>query len=170
MVITDLIPWKKRGAKFSVVRQDFSDFALSLQNERKRMFEDFFRDPFGLTRYEDVGPAWGGFNPQVDISETDKEYIVAAELPGLEENDVQVSLSHHTLTISGDKKAEKRDKGKNYYRVERSYGTFSRSISLPDEVDEDKIEAAFKNGVLTINLPKTSEVVSQQKRITIKKG
>jgi HSP20 family protein len=134
------------------------------------MFEDFFRDPFGLTRYEDVGPAWGGFNPQVDISETDKEYLVVAELPGLAENDVQVSLRHHIITISGDKKAEKRDIGKNYYRVEQSYGSFNRSISLPDEVDEDKIEAAFKNGVLTINLPKTTEGVSQQKRITIKKG
>jgi len=170
MAITDLIPWKKRGAKFSVVRQDFSDFALLSQNETDCMFEDFFRDPFGLTRYEDVGPAWGGFNPRVDISETDKEYIVSAELPGLEENDVQVSLSHHTLTISGDKKAEKRDKGKNYYRVERSYGSFSRSISLPDEVDEDKIEAAINNGALKVNLPKTAEATSQRKQITIKKG
>jgi len=170
MAITDLIRWKKGEAKLPVVRQDFYDFALTLQNEMDCMFEDFFHDPFSRAHYDNVSPAWGDSNPQVDIRESDKEYIVVAELPGLEENDVQVSLSHHTLTISGDKKAEKRDKGKNYYRVERSYGTFSRSISLPDEVDEDKIEAAFKNGVLTINLPKTSEVVSQQKRITIKKG
>jgi len=170
MAITDLIPWKKEEAKLTGVRQDYSDFALSLQNEMNCIFEDFFRDPFGLTRYEDVGSAWGGFNPQVDNSETDKEYIVSAELPGLEKNDVQVSLSHHTLTISGDKKNEKRDKGKYYYRVERSYGFFNRSIPLPDDVDEDKIEAAFKNGVLTINLPKTAEGVSQQKRINIKKG
>lgn len=170
MAITDLIPWKKDETKLPVVRQDYPDLALSLQNEMHRMFEDFFHDPFGLTHFGEFNPTQGVFNPQVDISETDKEYIVSAELPGLDEKDIHVSLSHHTLTISGDKKAEKRDKGKNYYRVERSYGVFNRSIPLPDEVDEDKIEAAFKNGVLTVNLPKTTEAVSQPKRITIKKG
>jgi HSP20 family protein len=170
MAITDLIPWKKEEAKLPIVRQDPSDFALSLHDEMNHMFEDFFRAPFGMTRFGDFGSTGGGFNPQVDISETDKEYIVAAELPGLEEKDVQVSLSHHTLTISGEKKVEKRDKGKNFYRVERSFGTFNRSIPLPDEVDEDKIEAVFKNGVLTINLPKTTQAISQRKQITIKKG
>lgn len=99
--------------------------------------------------------------------EGDKEMKVSAELPGLDEEDVEVTLANNVLTISGEKKDEKQDRGKNYYRMERSYGSFKRSISVPLEVDTDKVEATFKQGVLTITLPKTA-AAQRRKRIAVK--
>jgi len=139
---------------------------FGLQRNIDRMFDEFFND-FG--RFE-LSPFNGDnlsmFNPSLDISETDAEIKVSAELPGLSEEDVDVSLSHNVLTISGEKKAEKEDKGENYHRVERSYGSFKRSVTLPSQVDANKVEADFKNGVLTIVLPKTAE--TQTKHIDVK--
>jgi len=106
----------------------------------------------------------------MDVSENDKEVKVEIELPGMEENDVQVSLSHNTLTISGEKKSEKEDKSRNYHRIERSYGSFSRSIPLPEGIDQDKIEAMFKKGVLHVVLPKTAQYVQEQKQIKVKRA
>jgi HSP20 family protein len=136
-----------------------------------RLFDDFFSN-FGLTPFNEgwreFSEGWREFSPSVDISENDKEIKVSAELPGLDDDDIQVTLDRDLLTISGEKKEEKEDKRQNYYRLERSYGSFRRSLRLPAEVEADKIEATFKNGVLKITLPKTA--ASHRKRITVKAG
>jgi HSP20 family protein len=152
MAITDLVPWKW-GEKRVPVKRDEGFSFYPLRQEMDRLFDDFLGGsslaPFGGFRER-----YGTFDPRVDVTENDKEIKVAAELPGLTEKDVEVSLSNGTLTISGEKKVEKEDKGENYYRLERSYGSFQRVIPLPTEVEADKVEATFKNGVLQITLPK----------------
>jgi HSP20 family protein len=162
MDITDLIPWK-RGKKVPVRRGEERSLP-AVQQDMNRWFDDFFGG-FGLTPFGFFDEAWDTFSPRVNVVEGDKEIKVSAELPGMDEQDINVSLSHGVLTINGEKKEE--HKGENYYRMERSYGSFQRSIPLPCEVDDSKVEAVFKKGVLTINLPKTADV-QVRKRISIK--
>jgi HSP20 family protein len=108
--------------------------------------------------------------PDIDVSETDGELEITAELPGIDEKDVDVSLDNGRLTIKGEKKAEKEEKQKDYHLMERSYGAFSRSIVLPFEVDADKVTADFSKGVLKITLPKPAEVKDKTRKIAIKSG
>lgn len=164
MAITDLVPWKRAEKKVPVRRQE--EPLSSFQDEFNRLFDEFFGG-FGLAPSGTFGRESGAFVPQVDVVEGDKEMRVSAELPGLDEKDVEVTLSNNVLTISGEKKEEKEKRGKNYYRMERSYGSFQRSISVPLEVDTDKVEATFKQGVLTITLPKTA-AAQAHKRVAIK--
>ena len=163
MALQNLVPWK-RGEKKVPVKQESSHPVVRFQREMDKLFDNFFNG-FDLAPW---GQSWGAFHPNVDISEDNKKIMVAAELPGLDENDIQVSLAHNVLTIKGEKKEEKEDKGKNYYHMERSYGSFQRSIPLPCEVETDKVEATFKKGVLNISLPKTAEAQKQRKKITVK--
>src|ERR1051326_3592239 len=106
--------------------------------------------------------------PAADVTEDDKAFMITAELPGLDEKNIEVSLSGKQLTLKGEKRQEKEEKDKNCYLSERSYGSFQRSFPLPDGVDTDKIAATFDKGVLTVTLPKTAEVQKQQKKIEIK--
>jgi HSP20 family protein len=132
----------------------------------ERVFEDFSRD-FGW------GPqalAGVGMAPRVDVSATDTEIKIEAELPGVDEKDVEVVLSDGRLTIKGEKKQEKEEKKKDYHMVERSYGSFARSIALPFEADPAKVKATFAKGVLTVTVPKPPEVKAKEKKITIGKG
>jgi HSP20 family protein len=163
MAIKDLIPWKGSEKKVPV-RYDVDNTFEGLRRSFDRYFDDFWRG-FELTPFE---KSWSDFSPNIDVVEGDKEIKVTAELPGLDENDIQVSLDRDLLTISGEKKTEQEDKGKNYYRMERSYGSFRRTVSLPCEVEADKVEAAFKQGVLTVTLPKSAEVLKHTKKIKIK--
>lgn len=126
----------------------------SLQREMDRLFDDFFRRG-GLMR------EW-----PVDVVETNDTVVVKAELPGMEPKDVDISVSGGKLTIKGERKAEKEEKGKTFYRMERCYGSFSRTIELPASVEADKAKADYKNGVLEITLPKTEQV--KAKKIPIK--
>ena len=112
---------------------------------------------------------WGGL-PAVDVAEREKQYEITAELPGLDENNIEVKVANGTLTIKGEKREEKEDKKKDYYLSERRYGSFRRSFSVPDGVDTDKIEANFKKGVLTVILPKSAEAQKQEKKIAVKAG
>ncbi len=107
------------------------------------------------------------FTPRVDVSETDTEVTVAAELPGLDEKDITVEMEDGYLSIRGERKDEKEDKGRNWYRKERSYGTFHRAIALPAEVDGEKAKAKFAKGILTITMPKREEEQSKRKTIAI---
>jgi HSP20 family protein len=168
MPVPNLIPWKRSEKKVPVKYEEQHPLT-TFQQEINRLFDDFFSRGFGLTRFGDFAERFGDFSPQVDITETDKALTVAAELPGLDEKDVEVTLTSNALTISGEKKAEQEEKGQNYYRMERSYGSFRRTIPLPYEIEADKVEAQFKKGVLTITLPKTEAVQKQVKRITVKK-
>jgi HSP20 family protein len=108
--------------------------------------------------------------PAVDVAETDKAYEITAELPGMEDKNVEVRLANGVLSIKGEKQEEKEQKDKNYYRRERSFGSFERSFQVPDDVDADKIEASFKNGVLSVILPKSAEAQQQAKKIEVKTG
>jgi HSP20 family protein len=107
-------------------------------------------------------------SPAVDIIEDEKEYIVKAEMPELKKEDVKVMVEHDTLTIRGERKAEKEEKGKNFHRIERSYGSFLRSFTLPEGTDPAKIRSEYKDGLLTVHLPKSPEAKAKSKAIDIK--
>lgn len=137
-----------------------------LQKEMNRLFDDFFRG-FDVAPFGTVGERLKTFSPSVDVKEDDKEISVKAELPGMDEKDVEVFLTENTLTLKGEKQEEKEDKGKDYYHMERSYGSFNRVIPLPKGIDTKKVKATFKNGVLTVKLPKTEEAKEKGKKIPI---
>ncbi|HPH97115.1 MAG TPA: Hsp20/alpha crystallin family protein [Anaerolineaceae bacterium] len=170
MSITDLLPWKK-PKNDALLRRSESELSVpDLREEMNRLFDEFFDRPFNFnSAFSDLANM-GSFAPRADISETEKEITVSVELPGMNAEDIHISISHNVLTIQGEKKMEKEEKGKHYHRLERSYGSFQRSILLPADVDESKTEAAFKNGVLQVKLPKQSPSPETSRRITIKTG
>lgn len=155
-------------------RRASSVFALdpfmSLRGEVDSLFDEFSRG-FGSGRFPFLRGADDRLVPSVDISETEKEVQVKADLPGMDEKDIEVSLSDGRLTIKGERKSEqeeKDDKDKSYHRIERSYGLYQRTVSLPCEVDEGKTKASFAKGVLTVTLPKTEKAKSKVRRIAVK--
>jgi HSP20 family protein len=162
----DLIPFGRERRLAPFTRGGDHPFE-AFQREMSRMFDDFFR---GVPTQFTGAEAPFGAMPRVDVSETDNEYEVKAELPGLEEKDINLQLANNVLSIRGEKKAEREEKEKNYFLSERSFGSFQRSIPFPTEVDEDKVQASFKSGVLTVRLPKTERAKSQAKRIEVKSG
>ncbi len=117
-----------------------------------------------MLRYE---TSFGVSAPFVDVVEKEKECQISAELPGLDEKDVEVSIADDLLTIKGEKKEEREEKAKNYYASERRYGAFQRSFQIPSGVDADKIGASFQKGVLMVTLPKTPEAQTKEKKIAI---
>ena len=158
MAIGDLIPWKSRER--SPARRGQESPVASFRREMDRLFDEFF----GSEQMPAIfGESWEGFSPQVDVSETAEEIMVTAELPGMDEKDIDVSLSPGGLTISGEKKEETKVEQENYYRTERTYGSFRRAIPLPTGVDTDHVEAYFQKGVLTVTLPKTAETQERKK-------
>lgn len=120
----------------------------SFRKEMDRLFDRFF-EPLG-----DELPALGQWAPRLDVSESKDAVVVKAEVPGLEPKDIEISLQGDLLTIKGEKKQEKEEKGERYHRVERSWGAFARAIRLPVPVDTEKVDAKFKNGLLTVTLAK----------------
>ena len=147
------------------------DVWQSFRGEMDRLF-DRFAGGFGLPAFRrmfNVDPAWrseSSFSfsaPAVDVTEDDKAYTITAELPGLEEKNLDVTVSGDMLTLKGEKHYEKDEKDKNRYMSERAYGSFQRSFALPDGIDRDKIAANLAKGVLTITLPKTAQAQQQQK-------
>jgi HSP20 family protein len=166
MAIKDLIPWNNKGREVGMRRgSDIHPF-FTLHREMNRMFDDVLRgfdlEPFSTSRAME-GLGW----PQIDIDETDKEVRITAELPGLEEKDVSLEIANGVLFISGEKKSESEDKDRRF--SERYYGRFERRIPLED-VDEDKASAVFKNGVLTITLPKSTNAKAHVRRISINRN
>jgi HSP20 family protein len=135
-----------------------------LHREIDRLFEDFTR---GL---DVTGPTQANLVPSIDVAETDKEIVIAAEMPGLERKDIEISLENDMLTIRGEKKVEreKDDKNKSYHLVERNYGVFYRVLQLPPGIDPSKIQATMANGVLKITLPKPAR--SEAKKIEVKEA
>jgi len=111
---------------------------------------------------------WGAAAPAVDVAESEKAYEITVELPGMDEKNIEVKVSNGSLTIKGEKQEEKEEKKKDYYLHERHFGSFERSFALPDGVDSNKIEAAFKKGVLTVTLPKKPEAQKPAKKIEVK--
>jgi HSP20 family protein len=162
MNMYDMVPWRQGGR--SLTRRQEDHPFLSLRREMDSLFDEFFKG-FDLEGRDGDGMS---FNPRVNVAENEKEIQVTAELPGIDSKDVDVSLARDVLTIRGEKREEKKDEKENYYRMERSYGSFSRSIPLPSGlVNADQIDANFKNGVLTVTLPKRKEAQATTKRIAV---
>jgi HSP20 family protein len=163
MSVRDLIPWGRSNNRAPVpYREDDRHPFLSLHREMNRLFDDFFRD-FDM-RLPMMGDANGNW-PHLDVSETDKQVTVTAELPGLEEKDVELLLQDGMLTLRGEKRSESDDKDRQF--SERYWGRFERRIMLDAEVQADKAEARFKNGVLTVTIPKNPEAERKTRRIEI---
>ncbi|MDH4584503.1 Hsp20/alpha crystallin family protein [Pseudomonas sp. BN415] len=166
---------KSTPAKNPAVQEQRHPFE-SLRQQIDRLFEDFGRSPlhFPLGRSSpDVDSFWGSTSPgrgipAIDIAEKENSFEVTAELPGVEEKDIQIRLSNGNLVISGEKKAEKEEKQKDYHLSERHYGAFQRAFSLPKGVDAERIEASFSKGVLTISLPKRPDTIKPEKLIPVK--
>jgi len=135
--------------------------------EFRKEMDDLFNSFFGEVAPSTERFFGAGFAPDFDISETDTEVFVKADLPGVDPADVEINLTGNTLTIRGEKKEEKEEKGENVYRMERRYGGFCRAFTLPCDVQGDKVEAAYKNGVLTVTLPKTESGVRKTIRIDV---
>jgi HSP20 family protein len=145
-------------------RQALTNPFYAFRQEMDKLMESFFGG-FDLRPF---GRRSEAFTPRIDVVDTDKEIKVSAELPGLDEKDIEVSLAKESLTIKGEKQEEKEEKGKDYYRSERSYGSFTRTIPLPAEIDAENVAASFKKGVLTIKLPKTKQAIKETKKISVK--
>ena len=140
----------------------------SLRRDMERMFEDFSRE-WGWS--PPAAPGAGmATAPRLDVSETETELKIEAELPGVDEKDVEVVLTNDRLTIKGEKKHEKEEKKKDYHLVERPSGSFARTVGLPFDADPEQVKASFANGVLTVTLPKPPEVKAKEKKIQISKG
>lgn len=144
----------------------------NLRREVDRLFEDFdggfWRTPASSLFEGTPARKRGAGAPAADIVERDKDYQVTVELPGMEQKDLELKVSNDFLTIKGEKRAEKKETEKGYYLSERSYGAFQRSFTLPTGVDADRIEADFKNGVLTVTLPKKPEAIQAERKIEVK--
>jgi HSP20 family protein len=170
---TTPVPVKQTPALRTVTTDPWQAF----RTEMDRLFDRFSGGFFGfpsMRRLFDVEPLWrdeampGMTMPAVDVSEDDKAYKLTAELPGMTEKDVEVTLTGDLVVVKGEKRQEREEKGKNRYLTERSYGSFQRSFYLPESVARDKVTAEFKDGVLTVVLPKTAEAQAQTKKVEVK--
>ncbi|MBI4688502.1 MAG: Hsp20/alpha crystallin family protein [Nitrospirae bacterium] len=142
---------------------------LAPVEEMDRLFEDFFRRPFGSMWWPKLRALGEEIQlaPSVDIYEESDDIVVKGEFPGINKEDIEVNLTDGTITISGEKKKEEKIEKKNYFHLERSYGSFKRSFSLPSEVQTDKAKASFKDGVLEVRVPKTEEAKKKLQKVTI---
>jgi HSP20 family protein len=160
MALNPLTPFRSGGGLGG-------DPFVSLHREMNRLFDDVFRGmPAAGTRQAGSGTV---LDASMNVSETESEIRVTAELPGVDPNDIDITLNDDVLTIRGEKKFERQDEKENFHFVERSYGTFQRSVRLPFAVNPEKVKARFENGVLTVTLPKTGQQ-ERSRRIQIQSG
>jgi HSP20 family protein len=145
------------------------DIFSAMRDEMDRMFGRFERD-WALPSLFGREGRTAAVLPELDVRESTNAITVEVELPGVEEKDIAVTLANGVLTIKGEKKQEKQEKGENYHMTERSFGSFQRSLRLPDMVDDTKVEARFDNGVLKVTVAKKLEAVKAERRIEIKKS
>jgi HSP20 family protein len=131
----------------------------------KRISSLFGREPLGNGDKEIMKVT--DWSPSVDVTEDEKEYLITADAPGVKREDLKVTVQNGTLTISGERKSEKEEKGKKFHKVERSHGSFARSFSLPEDAEDEKLSAQFKDGVLTVHLPKAAKAKAKNKEIQI---
>ncbi len=165
MPITDLLPWRKTESRDLAEQRESANSLQTFEQRMNRLFDDFFGRSWMAPSLLDE--SWSAFRPRLDIMERDDALEISAELPGLDRKDIDVSLSEDMLTISGEKQTEREQEKGSVYRMERSYGSFRRQVALPCEVEADQVEATFKNGVLTITLPKVCADEDRNK-ITVK--
>jgi HSP20 family protein len=165
MNMRDLIPWGRNQQTTPSRYREEGDPFMTLHREMNRLFDDVFRG-FDMAPLSSMSrmASW----PQVEVVDNDKDVRISAELPGLEDKDVEILMGDGVLTIRGEKKSEVQDKERAF--SERTYGRFERRIPLAWEVEEDKIDASFRNGVLTVTLPKAAESRPEVKRISISRA
>jgi HSP20 family protein len=160
MTLRDLIPWKRN--KEMNLEKGQSHPLQQLHWGIDRLFDDFMDNWDWPAMTEE-----GVLSPRTDVSETDKEITVTAEMPGLDETNIDVSLERGSLVIRGQKESKTEDKEKSYYHVERAYSSFYRAIPLPCEIEDKKIKATYKKGLLTVHLPKAPDANRPRKQIEI---
>lgn len=160
MSLRDLVPWKRDTEPLA--ERDLEFPLKRLHWGINSLFDDF------LESLDWPVVAEGGvLTPRIDVSETDKEVTVTAEMPGLDEKNIDISLERNSLIIRGEKQTEKKSKEKRYSQVERTYNSFYRAIPLPYEVDDKKVNATYKKGILTVQLPISARASKEHKRIEI---
>jgi HSP20 family protein len=153
-------------SKFRPFRSSLWDPEATLGRMERDMEKLFGRQFLLASPDQEETMAAAQWAPAVDVSEDDKEYLVKAELPELKKEDVKINVENSTLTISGERRAEKEEKGKRYHRIERSYGSFLRRFTMPEGIDSSKVAAEFKDGLLLIHLPKDEK--AKPKSIEVK--
>ena len=166
MAITDIIPWTRPNRTLATRRQEMDPFN-SLRREIDRVFGDFLTDSRWPERMNLFDHQMGSFMPEIDVKETDKEIRVTAELPGMEQKDIEVTFIDGGLTIKGEKREEQEEEKGDWFRSERRYGAFERMIPLPVDIDVNKAKASFKKGVLKVTLPKSEQARSNRKTIPV---
>ena len=169
-MVKNLIPWRKKTEELTPSKCEDNPFEL-LHRQMNDLFEDFFD---GFSEKSSLWPslrrptqAWTSANPTFEVSESDDEVRIKAEMPGMDEENIEILLDENVLTIRGEKKDEREKKKRNYYVSEVRYGQFHRSIDLPTGIDQGKAKAKFKRGVLTLTLPKTEQAKLERKRIHV---
>jgi HSP20 family protein len=156
------------GRRVAPVRQGIEGHPIDLfRSEMNRLVDDFFKGS-GVRPFSEEMESFGAFNPTVDMTEDESSVQVTAELPGMDEKDIEINLTRDSLTIKGEKKTETEKGDKESYCMERSFGSFTRVLPIPADVNPDKVEAVFKKGVLNITLPKLVKEKKAQKKIQIK--
>ena len=168
MAFKDLVPWSRSRTDVPVRRGDdfFTSPFVSLRENMNRMFDDFFGG-MDLQPSSGFDRSFGTMVPRLDLDETDEAYVMTAEMPGLDEKDIDVNLTDDVLTIRGRKQHEEKDEREGYRSTRRSYGSFHRSLRLPAGVDRDSIRAELSKGVLTLTLPKSEESRQSTRRIEV---
>ncbi|MBY0547577.1 MAG: Hsp20/alpha crystallin family protein [Candidatus Obscuribacterales bacterium] len=179
MTFSNLIPWTKKSTSINREEASHDDPVRFLHEDMNRLFDAFFfryGTPFSAPeQFHNPLAPWSSATgtvppnfPRIDVRDANNELRITAELPGLSENDVQVTFASDKLTISGNKQEEKLENEKGWYRMERQYGSFTRVIPVPCEIQSDQIDASFKNGILTVILPK-AKAAKTSRTITVKK-
>jgi HSP20 family protein len=159
----NILPWHRPSS--IDVHHEKNPFG-SLQQEINRLFDDFFGEPSAVM--PSSARSRSLFSPATDIVESENGYKVRAELPGMDDDDIEVTVNDNYLTIKGEKKESKDDKGDHYVRRERYYGSYQRTIALPETADADKVHAEFRKGVLTVEIPKKAEAVKPSRKVEVK--
>lgn len=164
MTLRSLIPWREKS-QVPADREDFYDPFVAFRRDVDRMFDDFFNGSLarlpGFTNLRAVGPS-------VDVEDNEKEFVVTAELPGLDDKDFEVTLAGDVLTIKGEKRSEHEDRNGGSSYVERRFGSFARSVRLPFEVADEQIDAKYDKGILTVRVPKPAAAQRQVRRVEVK--
>jgi HSP20 family protein len=166
MALKEMILRNRRNSNDLARVDNFGPFG-SFHKEVNRLFDSFFDDfnfaPSSFFKADGLS----NFKPKVNISEDKKSIEVTAELPGMDEKDIKVTLTDQVLTIEGEKKKEDKESSKEYYRIERSFGGFKRSIRIPEDIKAEAIKANFKNGVLNVSLPKSEKAQENIRQIEV---
>ena len=169
MDLKALVPWRSDSkSQTPATREEFLDPFVAFRREVDRMFDGFFE---GFGRSSRSSPAgWSGATPSIDLAENDKEITITAELPGLDEKDFELTVAGDLLTLKGEKKSGHEQRNGDSYYAERRYGSFSRAVRLPFEVQDETVEAKYDKGVLTVRVPKPADLQRSVRRIEVKRA